>query len=138
MQAVCSQPSLSTWMPQRHLGTQGGCCGSCSRRLSALEAPGMFNLWIAGSFLATQRLHVVPEFISGSCTCELDFIRPSMAYPPAGRVLGLGIRQLLTPPTYLLIWDTSSICLHFFWFMASSRFVYPGDGLVSCVGPSYG
>ena len=31
-----------------------------------------------------------------------------MAYPPAGRVLGLGIRQLLTPPTYLLIWDTSS------------------------------
>ena len=41
-------------------------------------------------------------------TCELDCIRPSMAYPPAGRVLGLGIRQLLTPPTYLLIWDTSS------------------------------
>ena len=40
-----------------------------------LSTDNVFNLWIAGSFLATQRLHVVPEFISGSCTCELGSLR---------------------------------------------------------------
>ena len=184
-------------MPQRHLGTQGGCCGSCSRRSLGVGNPQWRPLPVDCSALLVRedvytsyhrngygkmlpfeapRRIVLDERLCLAATPSVGYLAcfqrssPTISWSystlvtfsllcswlcraqyrcgsdmcgsrlvPDKARLGLEAHssaRLLR--TYLLIWDTSSICLHFFWFMASSRFVYPGDGLVSCVGPSYG